>query len=502
MVVFPGRTIMNDTLASRSYATIDEGALWVGHCATGGLGVAAGTVVSNKLVVGGTSDSKKYQIGCGTIRQTDGEVCLMGVIGSTSLRTSSTIGWSAHGYYELTGGVTRAVGSFVVGMASPGVVAQYGGLFEHKPHPLGDSSSKPSVYFSLNANDGDATNIPSVVYVGGGTMKLGQMLLAHGKSAESIVTVAGEGACLETPARIYTGYRSGTAARVNINDGGTLATPYFAFAQNVDSKFHVNFDGGILKLMPFVKGESELTNIFGIPGGAVPQVTRVTVGPGGATIDTNGRNMSADVPLAAPTGKVVSAIPFDAEKGWTVAPYVKIVDATGDGATAFADFDSATGTLRGFRVTGGGWNYSCPTAQVVVCKTVVREIACTLADAPATGRFVKTGDGTLLLNAVNTYGGDTVVSNGTLKAACAGALPTGSRIVLSGGKVEVSAGVAFPSELTVDMVLDENEVYVLSDNFTGDTVPVISGLPQGWVARVRGGRLILQRMRGFTLIVM
>lgn len=501
MVVIPGRTIAGGAIPAGDYSSPDDRALWVGHCATGGLGVAEGTVVSNKLMVGGHGNAKLYQVGCGTVRQTGGEVCILGVPGTSSLRTAPTVGWSAHGYYEITGGVTRAIGNFVVGMASPGIVAQYGGLFEQLDHP-GTTMSRASVYATLTANDTDAKDIPAVFHVAGGTMKLGQVLLSHGRESESVMTVAGAGSLIETPARIYTGYKDGTTAWVNINDGGTLATPYFAFAQNVDSTFYVNFDGGVLKAMPLVMGESELSNLFGIPGGAVPQVTRVTVGAGGATIDTNGRSMFVDVPLAAPTGNVVAAIPFEAETGWTVAPYVKIVDEGGEGAgaTAFPDFDSASGTLRGFRVTSGGWNYTTAKAKVYVNKTAVREITCTLAPAATAGRFVKTGEGTLTLTVANAYGGDTVVSNGTLKAAVAGAFPPGSRIVMSGGKIAVASGVPFPSALTVDMNLEGDSAYVLADGFSG-TVPAIYGVPNGWKARVKGGRLVLQRQRGFTFTV-
>ena len=501
MVVLPGRSIVGAEGASGDYSSPDDRALWIGHCATGGLGVVEGMVVSNKLMVGGTSNSKQYQIGCGTVRQTGGEICIFGAPTTLAMRNSSTIGWSAHGYYEITGGVTRVIGNFGVGMASPGIIAQYGGLFEQVPHP--DSpATRPSAYFTQSANDSDANGIPAVAYVAGGTMKLGGVILSYGKTSESVMTVTGAGSLIETPARIYTGYLDGIAAWVNINDGGTLATPYFAFAKNVDSRLYVNFDGGVLKVMPAVTGESELSQLFGIPGGAVPQVSRVTVGAGGATIDTNGRSMSADVPLAAPTGNAVVAIPFEAETGWTVAPYVKIVDEGGEGAgaTAFADFDSATGTLKGFRVTSGGWNYTSATAKVYVNKTIVREIACTFAPAPTTGRFVKTGEGTLTLTAANTYGGDTVISNGTLKAGVAGAFPAGSRIVMSGGKIAVANGVAFPSELTIDMELEEGSTYVLADSFSG-TLPSISGAPEGWVAVAKDGSLVLRKRRGFVMSV-
>ena len=290
---------------------------------------------------------------------------------------------------------------------------------------------------------------------------------------------------------------------MNINDGGVLATPYFMYRYNVDSRLYVNFDGGTLRSMPVVVGSSELFNIFGYPGGSVPLVTRVTVGPRGAAIDTAGRNMQTDVPMSAPYGNVVDSIPFAAETGWTVAPYVKIVDDEGEGAgaTAFADFDSATGTLRGFRVTSGGWNYTAAKAQLYVNKTMVREIECTLAAAPAAGSFTKKGEGRLLLAVANSWAGDTIIAGGTLMAGCVGAFPSGSRIVMAGGKVEVASGVEFPSELTIDMELDEDETYVLSDNFSGDSLPALSGVSGDWKLVASGGKLLLKHRRGFVLTV-
>ena len=58
----------------------------------------------------------------------------------------------------------------------------------------------------------------------------------------------------------------------------------------------------------------------------------------------------------------------------------------------------------------------------------------------------------------------------------------------------------FPSELTIDMNLEGDSAYVLADGFSG-TVPAIYGVPNGWKARVKGGRLVLQRQRGFILMV-
>ena len=439
MVAFENVNIVNDTLDKSVYESIDDGAIWVGHSATGGLGIANGCVVKSKLVIGGINDAKKYQNGSGIVRQTDGELHIIGSAGDSAMRNASTIGWSAQGTYELLDGTSRALGSFVIGMASPGILMQKGGIFEQVAHPLG--TLEPSVYLPLNVNDTDATGIGAVVCVAGGTMKLSRIMLSHGRESQGIITVSGAGSRLETPARIYSGFQEGTFACVNINDGGVLATPYFAYSTNVDSPFYVNFNGGTLEVMPFVKGESELSTLFGLPNGAVPQITRVTIGEQGAAIDTKGRDMFCDVPLSSAEGMIVSAIPFVPEAGWTVAPFVKIVDNGGDGvgATAVADFDSENGILKGFIVTSGGWNYTDAKAQVIVGKTCLKELDCTLASAPAAGSFEKKGEGKLTLSRPNAWSGKTIVSGGELIAACEGAIPDGTALRLEGGVLDLGA---------------------------------------------------------------
>ena len=496
MVFLPAGTLSTGyESGDGEYDSIEEGAIMVGLGTTGGLGVAEGLLVSNKLVVGGTS-------GFGVIRQTGGEVCMLGSINATTKQFyGSSVGWGSHGYWEISGGEAKMVGTATIGVMAAGLIAQYGGTFVQTHHPLSasvsPSISRPTVYMSLSVKG--YSEVPSAIYVAGGSMTITNLLMAHGVASTSILTVGGATALFTSPERIYAGVQSNTTAIVNINDGGTLATPYFAFLKNVDADFFVNFDGGTLRSMPQVAGTSELTTLFGNPLGGVPLVTRVTVGAKGATFDTAGYNRSADVPLAAPTGGVVSAIAFTAETGWAAAPLV-LIDGDGKGATAVADFDSSTGTLNGFKVTSGGWGYTAATAKVKVGKTVVREIACTLADATATGGLVKTGAGQLTLNAVNTYGGDTIVSNGVLKAGVEGAFPSASRIVLAGGTVAVASGVTFPSELTVDLPLVEGETYVLSENFSGSELPTIHGA-DGWKAKIVGGNLVLKYAGGgMTLI--
>jgi fibronectin-binding autotransporter adhesin len=57
--------------------------------------------------------------------------------------------------------------------------------------------------------------------------------------------------------------------------------------------------------------------------------------------------------------------------------------------------------------------------------------------ASGAGSLVKSGEGTLILSGTNTYAGSTTVSSGTLKLGAAGAIPSGSQlIVLAGASVD------------------------------------------------------------------
>jgi autotransporter-associated beta strand protein len=58
------------------------------------------------------------------------------------------------------------------------------------------------------------------------------------------------------------------------------------------------------------------------------------------------------------------------------------------------------------------------------------------------GGFTKTGDGTLLLAAANSYSGNTVVNAGVLVAGVEGSLGTSDVSVLSGGKLQLNAALS------------------------------------------------------------
>ena len=87
--------------------------------------------------------------------------------------------------------------------------------------------------------------------------------------------------------------------------------------------------------------------------------------------------------------------------------------------------------------------------------------------ASGSGSLVKAGDGTLILSGSNTYGGTTTVSSGILKLGSAGAIPSGSQlIVLSGASVDYNGFVPALGGLTASPSGVETLTVPLSGNGT------------------------------------
>jgi autotransporter-associated beta strand protein len=120
-------------------------------------------------------------------------------------------------------------------------------------------------------------------------------------------------------------------------------------------------------------------------------------------------------------------------------PYIEIFDfnGEGDGATAYAELDTSTRRVSRVIVTSPGWDYSAPKAVFKLGGTVVCTNDCAVAPAVG-GGFTKTGEGTYLLAATNTYSGATVVKGGTLKIKFAEALPSNTVVSLQGGTLDLN----------------------------------------------------------------
>ena len=206
--------------------------------------------------------------------------------------------------------------------------------------------------------------------------------------------------------------------------------------KNGVAKGYVTFNGGTFR------SAANSANIFG-PTGLTTD--RVTVFPGGATLDINGKTASnAAIPFEKPFGKGVASIAWPsgtATNNYIGAPEVVIAGGGGTGAVAHCTFDARSGTIGKIVVASPGWGYtSAPTATI---KTADRatDIACTVTltdgeEQPGGGLTVTNSSataGTFTLTAANTYTGPTVVAGGTLKLGAADAIPSANEVRLAGG---------------------------------------------------------------------
>lgn len=351
------------------------------------------------------------------------------------------------------------------------------------------------------------------------------------------------------------GARNGASHYVNVNDGAVLeAQCLVRSATNVNSRAVVGFDGGVFRPL------GDTLRIFGSPDDTDVWASPVVKLYGrGLTVDTSASSSKAftiDTALEAPTGNGVAAIalPEAFPGGYIAAPVVSI-DGDGEGATAVAEFDSASGTVTGITVTSPGWGYTRASATLsrggpTGGTDVVAYGTVTLAPN-VSGGLTKAGAGSLTLNAANTFTGTTAVAGGTLKIGTAAAIASSKSVsvaagatldlnntgdlavetlcgcygTIAHGDVTVSKELHFTAadlvagkveNVTAKLTLGPDVRIVIDDvadlphgRYTlikADTLVVngLPDLPEGlsdpWKLRVKGDSLVLNYTRGFFVI--
>ena len=252
----------------------------------------------------------------------------------------------------------------------------------------------------------------------------------------------------------------------------------------------VGFNGGTFKTGADSKAIFHDSSSW-LHGSAAYTIDHVIVYSGGMTVDTDGKTGNfIDAPLEGASGGGVTAVEFSvsdlpaAYRDFHVPPYISI---TGDGvgATAAIDWDPVTRTINGVTILSAGIGYTHATADFHLGtpdnssgrQLYSVKLPCTIAANTNTGSFTKKGEGDLTLEAVNTYGGDTVLAGGVLRVAVTGALPDGSALVPHGGILEVASGVTLPGEIAVKLQDPDKNVKYDLIRFVGDvpaTLPVFT----------------------------
>ena len=306
---------------------------------------------------------------------------------------------------------------------------------------------------------------------------------------------------------IVLGGRIDSTGSVSVVRGAMVRTPSVRRAATVgtavkvpvgDNAAFVNFDGG--GLMATSDGAQLL-------GAGETAVSRATVYAGGVVLGAEaGVTASVDVPLAAPAAGGIASLTFEGATldDYTAAPFVRITGA-GTGAIAVANLDSSGERVTGVTVIAPGEGYDdATTAELTIGGEGKADVPLTVATAASqvSGGLVKVGAGTVVLNAANTYGGETIVSNGVLRLGVAGALPSAT-VRLAGGTLDVAAGVSYPDNLTLDvsgLAVVEGRKYDLARHY-GAGKPTVTGVPDGWTVYNAGGTIRLGVPTGTLLLV-
>ena len=347
--------------------------------------------------------------------------------------TTSNDGYIGHGaggygYWGLTDGTVEVYAHTTVGLSpnSVGFIVQHGGLFKMLTSSWKFSKGGHAELYVTDGGTFDA----------GSTFTFGSQDYSTTQGGMAVITSDGEGSLIKL-AGTYFQWRTNFWSQVNVRNGGTvqllnLASRAVGLAQEGLSEAHVSFDGGTVRLA------STAGNIFGSASAHDKDPTAVVVYSGGATIETEAANAVWTAPLVRPTGQSITSITLPADV-LTPISYKKMIGppriaigGNGHGATAIADYDDATRTVKGVIVTSPGYGYDGETTVTVDSWDRKSTLPCTYTlGEVAGGGFTKKGSGKLTLGGANTYAGATRLEGGTLALTDPNGYP--------GGDLEIAA---------------------------------------------------------------
>lgn len=414
---------------SPAYASMTN-SLVVGRGAFGTLEIEAGAVISNRLQVGMHGNAIWDSVSFGAVRQRGGQMVAVDPDSNFLKGSALGVGQACGGYYELVGGELVTHGVFSIGAAGVGALWQRGGSLVATN--VLDSSSIG--HFELGSFNGGYGSLR----VSGGTLRCHgdpDLFVGRGWTANAVQALTVDGAdavCDFGAARVNFGYGNygGSTFCVNLNGGVLTAGKFYKHfneSHHMENRLYVNLDGGT-----FRAGGQNNEDVFGADAFGAD---RITVCAGGATFDTDGRDVFVRQPICSPTGKGLASITLTAPIPHASSPAVKISSETGRGASAFAHYDWDTHTIDRIDLLSAGVGYedASVTLHFASGRTQTIDAANVMFAEQAGGALTKTGTGTLTLCAAGSWAGATYVYGGTLKTACDGALPEGTDVILAGG---------------------------------------------------------------------
>lgn len=433
------RSVCDVLAKAESNDSLHTNLLYVGSSLRGVLDIQDGGFVSNKVVIGGGGHWNNQFSGEGAAYVGRGGRLYVAANGDQA-HIASQLGYCGYGYLQVEPEATaEADGAFSFGAYGLGIYHQYGGTFvKHGSLAIASCNGGQGVlYLSNGVFRTESARGNAYVQPGVG-----------GYSARAFLTVDGPDASFEvggTDPSIYLNQRVDNETRISLNNGGCLTTsrlvPYAKAANaTVAHPIIMTFDGGILRK----QGKDYSPFIF-----QYPQTVEFAVYAGGAEFDTGdacAENVwDARCPLLGRVAGGVQSVDASAavaKGGWLGAPHV-VIGGDGAGATAVADWDWKTRTLKGVRITSHGWGYT-PEKVTVTIKTAMQSV--TISNAAEQliavgdndiGGFTKSGSTLLTMNGTNSWQKWTAVNGGTLRAGSNGAIPSGTELRLNGGTIDL-----------------------------------------------------------------
>lgn len=247
-------------------------------------------------------------------------------------------------------------------------------------------------------------------------------LLTVGDEGIGVLNIREQGTVICSNRMIIGGGTLSAAGRgtVNLSRGGVLSTCGIGQFNPAAANGSLYFDGGVLRA-------AAPSQAF------IEDLDSVTIGPGGAVIDTGDYQVTIGQALLAPTGQGVKSIPVaKGGGGYLAPPLIEISGGGGSGAVAMAELTD--GEISALTVINPGTGYTSPPTVAVLGGGAGGGLVAGTVELQANrgGGLRKTGDGVLVLTGDSTYQGGTQVDAGELRVEgnCGSAK----------GKLEVSRG--------------------------------------------------------------